>query len=180
MKALITSLLTSDAFLYRKVELAYEMAPSPNSKGLRLALHLGFPFDQPLLQVGHDLWVSVMKIVSLTNVRLEIEEQVHGAAIIKVFPLSMPHRPHFAIRAVDAPKQSALGRCWSLSAQDRSEVHAIEAMSLRRRDSGSSGKCSGEIHGDRQLGARLCPWAVGLGQRIRQGTRIPPSQSVAL
>ena len=67
---------------------------------------IGFPRGEPLLEVGHDFRMVTVAVAALADVLPQVEEELH-VAILKIFPVAVPHGLLLPAGAFNAPVEGA-------------------------------------------------------------------------
>jgi hypothetical protein len=131
--------------------------------------------------------VLVAEVRALADVGFEVEEEVHRVAVVDVLPFAVANGLLLAIRAVDAPEEGAVDGL-GIAGEERDEVDAVEPLFGGvlggSGEAGTTERAAARKVACKSMVMAICEVTLPLGsfagQRMTQGTRMPPSHTVAL
>ena len=135
----------------------------------------------PFTKIIEVLRMLRLEIILLVRILCEIEKKLLSLGSFQILPVTLTQGcPLTALKfgmGTGVPKEFTRRKTLLDSAQDSGDVFSIKLMSshIHLGQSAKSGKRSKAL----KTALLLLPALIIPGQRIRHGTRIPPSKSVA-
>lgn len=127
------------------------LSPSlPHLHVVVAGVHFCFPRLEFLFEIGSDLWVLVVEVDAFSRVFVEIEEEVHGAAVIDVLVLTVADDSGLSVGAIHAPEEGPLGDGF-VPEEVRNEIDSVKGHVRRQFSARGFEEGGGEVHGDAGL-----------------------------